>query len=665
MPGLPGLPPPGFSQAAPMPPPQSQGLPGLPPPGFSVAAQPQQPTFAGDLPAIGGRFIQGAADLASTAENVVQFPQRASRYLLNQMYPQVYPPNDPTLGDKIQEGMKASNFPTEPKTGLGKVAGEIAYYAPNAAIPGGATKSGLFSLLSGGLGAGVTKAAGGGEAAQGVAGLATSVAAPLSARGVSKAATGVADEFLKGALNVQRSDLAKAEKYVPNSGKITNKESTLMRALRGVQERGLFKGGTQIPEIAERNRGAISSLGDEVTDLLKQGDAAQKARNNFGFPTFDRVRKFLKAHPHEEDQLRDQFHNRLGVIMRNWDNSISGANKEKQALYNIGYEGAAANDSRALDRAIASDFREFIEQQSGKLLGPEAAEKIKGINAQQGQHLAIEDLLLKNKYQEEMPGGAAKALRRMVVSPVGGSALGVGATAVTGNPMFALAGLLGAAATSRSGQFAISKNARRLSNLAGAFGKNATAGIIPALQQISKGAEPEEAAAMDAVPPEMLAKLSPPAIESPAAPPKPEQIQAEPVVSDGENLEPDLDAIRYVESRGNVDAVSPKGALGPYQLMPANIKTFGVKNPHDEKESRPAARKLLSEELKRFGGDRRIAYAAYNAGSPKVKRAIRAAQRFGWKTDFDHIRHFLPKETRSYVEQVLEAMQISSGNGMG
>lgn len=662
MPGLPGLPPPGFSQAASMPPPQMpqqpQGLPGLPPPGFSVAAQPEQPTFAGDLPAIGGRFIQGAADLASTAENVVQFPQRASRYLLNQIYPQVYPPNDPTLGDQIQEGMKASDFPTEPKTGLGKVAGEIAYYAPNAAIPGGATKSGLFSLLSGGLGAGVTKAAGGGEAAQGVAGLATSVAAPLSARGASKVATGVADEFLKGALNVQRSDLAKAEKYVPNSGKITNKESTLMRALRGVQERGLFKGGTQIPEIAERNRGAISSLGDEATDLLQQVDAAQKAQNSFGFPTFDRVRQFLKAHPHEEDQLRDQFHNRLGVIMRNWDNSISGANKEKQALYNIGYEGAAANDSRALDRAIASDFREFIEQQSGKLLGPEVAEKIKGVNARQGQHLAIEDLLLKNKYQEEMPGGAAKALRRMFVSPMGGSALGVGATAVTGNPMFALAGLLGAAGTSRAGQFGISKTARRLSNATGALGKNATAGILPALQQISEGSEPQEAAAMDAPPPEMMAKLSPPAIERPA-------VESKPVAESGDDLEPDLNAIRYVESRGNVNAVSPKGARGSYQLMPANIKTFGVKDPHDEKESRVAARKLLSEELKRFGGDRRIAYAAYNAGSPKVKRAIRAAQRFGWKTDFDHIRYFLPKETRSYVEQVLKAMQKSPGNGMG
>lgn len=647
MPGLPGLPPPGFSSqgAVPAPPPMappSMGLPGLPPPGFSAS---QAPTFGSEAQAVGGRFLQGVSDLQSTAENVVNFPQRASGYILNQMYPQIYPPNQPTLGEGIKEGMKNVNFPTEPKTGLGKVAGEIAYYAPNAALPGGATKSGLFSLLSGGTAAGATKAVGGGEAAQGVAGLGASIAGPGAARVASKVATGAADEFLKGALNVQRSDLAKAEKYVPTGQKIKNSESTLMRALRGVQERGLFKGGTQISEIGERNRAAIGSLGDEVTNILGDADTAQKVQKSFGFPAFDNVRKFLKAHPHEEDALREQFHNRLGVILKNWDNSISGANKEKQALYNIGYEGAAANDSRGLDRAIASDFRQFIESESGKLLGPGAAEKIKSTNATQGQHLAIEDLLLKNKYQEEMPGGAAKGLRRMIVSPVGGGALGLGASAVTGNPMFALAGLLGSAATTRGGQFAISKGLRKAGNATGAISKNMTAGILPALQQITNGQISEaEAQPMDAKAPEVMAMLSPPKIES--------KVLEDP----SEEYGRELDAIKYVESRGNVNAISPKGALGPYQLMPANVKHFGVKNPHDEVESRGAARKLLKEELKRFNNDHLLAFAAYNAGSPKVKNAIRAAKRFGWNTDFEHIRHFLPKETREYVRQVLEVM---------
>lgn len=248
MPGLPGLPPPGFSQASAAPPPQMPpqmmqggGLPGLPPPGFSATMQPQGPTLGSESKAILGRFLQGTSDLASFAENVTQFPQRASRYLLNQAYPQVYPPNDPTLGDKIQQGMEASNFPTKPQTNLGKVAGELAYYAPNVAIPGGATKAGLLSLGAGGLGAGVTDVAGGSEAQKGMVGLATSILAPGAARATSKVAGAAADEFLKGALNVQRSDLAKAEKYVPTAGKIKTSDSTLMRALRGVQERGLFK----------------------------------------------------------------------------------------------------------------------------------------------------------------------------------------------------------------------------------------------------------------------------------------------------------------------------------------------------------------------------------------------------------------------------------------
>ena len=182
--------------------------------------------------------------------------------------------------------------------------------------------------------------------------------------------------------------------------------------------------------------------------------------------------------------------------------------------------------------------------------------------------------------------------------------------------------------------------------------------ILLALRQVEQKQKQQREKSVDTPPPGMLARFSPPAIENLAVPPVTEQPKAE-TVTNSENLEPDLDAIRHVESRGKLNAVSTKGARGPYQLMPTNIKTFGVKNPHDDAESRVAARKLLSEELKRFGGDRRIAYAAYNAGSPKVKKAIRAAKRFGWEPTFDRIQYFLPQETRNYVQKVLEALKTN------
>jgi len=42
------------------------------------------------------------------------------------------------------------------------------------------------------------------------------------------------------------------------------------------------------------------------------------------------------------------------------------------------------------------------------------------------------------------------------------------------------------------------------------------------------------------------------------------------------DLEDWLDAIQHVESRGNPNAVSPKGALGAFQFMPATAQELGV-----------------------------------------------------------------------------------------
>ena len=68
-------------------------------------------------------------------------------------------------------------------------------------------------------------------------------------------------------------------------------------------------------------------------------------------------------------------------------------------------------------------------------------------------------------------------------------------------------------------------------------------------------------------------------------------------------------------------AVSPKGAQGLMQLMPATQARFAVDNPFDARESLEAGSKLLKQLLDRYNGDLTLALSAYNAGAGCVDRS--------------------------------------------
>ena len=89
-----------------------------------------------------------------------------------------------------------------------------------------------------------------------------------------------------------------------------------------------------------------------------------------------------------------------------------------------------------------------------------------------------------------------------------------------------------------------------------------------------------------------------------------------------QNVDPAL--VREVarqESGFHPCAVSPKGAAGLMQLMPATQAQFQVKNPFDAKESLEAGSKLLRDLLDRYHGDLSLALSAYNAGAQTVDKA--------------------------------------------
>ena len=98
-------------------------------------------------------------------------------------------------------------------------------------------------------------------------------------------------------------------------------------------------------------------------------------------------------------------------------------------------------------------------------------------------------------------------------------------------------------------------------------------------------------------------------------------------------------AVVSVESAFRPDAVSPKGAQGLMQLMPATADSLGVADAFDPAQNLDGGSRHLGQLLTVYDGDLTRALAAYNAGEGAV-------QRHGGVPPY--------RETRAYVKKVLQ-----------
>jgi soluble lytic murein transglycosylase-like protein len=116
-----------------------------------------------------------------------------------------------------------------------------------------------------------------------------------------------------------------------------------------------------------------------------------------------------------------------------------------------------------------------------------------------------------------------------------------------------------------------------------------------------------------------------------------------------------LAAQAHQESRFNPSAVSPVGARGLMQFMPATWADWGQGRAiEDPAASLDAGARYMSFLISRYKGlgsvhPVQLALAAYNWGMGHVDRVMKTANRSDW----DGVVAYLPAETQSYVPSIL------------
>ncbi len=477
--------------------------------------------------------------------------------------------------------------------------------------------------------------------------------APVVASAAGKVGEGLKSLASKSeleSLGITKADLGKTLKTGAGRTEFAETGATsLENAVDSTRPSGItFKNPADQINLAKSQIADVNSQLNQIIDGVDSGLGGQAVF----VPEFNNAQSYVNTLKGTvRESLQKKLDSEVNALMGgDLNGSLRSVQEAKQAYNELGYSSLSSTEENLLNRKIAQDLKETVESgvdglaKSGAVPS-EWAGKVKELNQTQGDYYELMPFFLK-KQLEESTQGVGRTLTKYLRTS-GAPTLGpLIAGSVAGHPGLGLAtSVAGGLLTTTKGRQLTAIGSRALGGAlenVGNLGKVNPGAILPLLDQQGGDVSQDPTKLNSITPigvPDVVSAVRKPVTDSGFS-----SHPSEPVL-DGIPLSQVLDGIRQVESSGGKHLVSPAGALGPYQFMPATAKDLGLKDPMDEVASREAAGRYILQLYKQTG-NLQDALAAYNFG---IGNVLKGKAR--------------PKETLQYPDKVLAA--IAALNGVG
>lgn len=493
-------------------------------------------------------------------------------------------------------------------------------------------------------------------------------------------------DIREAAKGVSKVDMSQAVQKFDDALDIVNKE----HGLSGLQ---LAKGDeTVLQDVVRKAQDSIVGRNAAIDDIITAADSVTTGPIKIDLKQLDAAAQANKIT--SGDDIMSEGLKVFDKFMEPFKKSgtqptLADLQRAKKELNTFYRPGETYNDAYT---ALATDFKNSIENHiNGLVKGGKLPDvdlnAIKSINKEEGALIQ-----LRNSLAKKLPGAMAQDLMTDMRSKF----FTTGTTGMFGAGQFgeALAGDAGKASGQIAALMGASKRLGRpiaqsiaTGNAAEALmSPGARSGLLAAQQTLTPNIQqpsfevnsyaPSGGGAMDFLnqaigPQEAQAMMTEP---TKTAPQIQEQQEQQPEVKPTK-LEPSLvddtliKAVTWQESRGNPKAVSPKGATGLMQIMPATAKEIAAELGYEEGEydlkdpeiSREFGTHYLNKMMRQFK-DEGLALAAYNAGPGQVAKWVKKYGNSWDKVSSGIKRDILDgklspkyyKETMQYVPSILK-----------
>lgn len=433
-------------------------------------------------------------------------------------------------------------------------------------------------------------------------------------------------------------------------------QTQLTKSLNNIIE-GNVLGKSRNPKKLESNLNAANSeIENQIQASLKS--AEQKVRP-VPPPSFDNAQQYVLQGSVPANQMDNYFAeiaNLQSSIAKEGKGSLVFLNRQRKSI------GESWKNENASDagfwRAMYQDIKQHIEKY---------APEVQGLNKRK-QDLVVVRPVIEQASKASEKGLTLKDLIRYFGYTTGGGAVPTLALATGNYPLAALISTgLGLAATPRGqqitgaalqnlGQAPVSTLALSLAGktVPGMVKDNLTQVAPTTLQKEVSPLTSEQRQKLLDLRSQALGKTAP--LTEPTKEPESIKVGKQNIsLPVGEEFAPPslVKAVMQVESGGKANAVSPKGARGPMQLMPGTAKQLGV-DINNPQENIHGGSRYLQQMINKYG-KKDIALAAYNWGPGNIDKAIRQLKADGKRVTWSNIMQAVkvPMETRLYVNKVL------------